>query len=326
MGENGAPDNNGRTEQFQAHLKEILDGDYNVLPLPKILDMIRAEETIPPQTLAITFEGAYESAYQNAMQTLLRKNIPFTVFYASGDLDGQSDQHMTWSQLQSLAGYGNVTIGLLPAAYTHLVGKDEAEIRRQINNARQRHREKIGGPEPRLFSYPFGEYSLALRKIVKDSGFTAAFGTQSGVITPQSDPLSLPRFSMTERFGDLERFKLVTHALPLPVTDMEPADPLFDSDQPVIGFSVPAALAGEIETLSCFVSGQKPPTMQIIGTRVELRLADAPLESRLRINCTLRADRGPPAENTDDVEQWRWLSLMLTRKEPASIPRPAAPQ
>lgn len=50
---------------------------------------------------------------------------------------------------------------------------------------------------------------------------------------------------MTERYGGLDRFRMVTAALPLPVEGLEPSDPYKDGEW-YTGFTLPEALAGDV--------------------------------------------------------------------------------
>lgn len=313
VGEDSFPENNIRTERFMAHIQELADNGYNVLPLPEIIKTLKAGNTLPPRTLAITFDGGYRSIMDKAVPALLAKNLPFTVFYAADQADTGAGQYLGWDDLKRLRAQGGVTLGVLPAAYTHMLALPEEEMRRQINKARQRHRE-IFGEEAEFLSYPFGEYSKALETMAGETGFSAAFGLQSGSVYPGSNFMALPRFTMSEGYGDLERLRLVTHALPLPVTDIEPQDPYLPLERPVMGFSVGEELAPELKTLSCFVAGQKDPEIQIIGNRVEIRAAEPVTDSRVRINCTMP---GPAAEPGEENISWRWFGLMLTGKPEA---------
>ena len=316
VGEDALPDSSLGAALFTAHIQEISDGSYTVMPLPAIINALKNGDPLPRRTLAITFEGAHKSAYTNAMPLLLEKNIPFTVFFSSGQADGSSDQHMNWNEIRSLSKYNNVSFGILPDSYAHIINSPREEILAQINTARVKFRRELSA-EPAFFSYPFGEISTNLKDIVREQGFAAGFGLQSGCASASSDLMSLPRFTMTDAYGDLERFRLVASALPLPAQDIEPADLQLVTENPVIGFSVPRQLAKNIQNLSCFVSGQPGPGLQILGeNRVEIRLAEPISEERTRVNCTMP---GPEASN-DPQSGWRWFGMLLVNKnigEPA---------
>ena len=316
IGEDANPDSNISTAQFLSHIEEIEKGGYNVIPLPELVEGLRNNLEFPSRTIAITFEGGFRSALKNAIPELLNKKLPFTVFYSSDYADSEDADHIHWSDLRTLAAYNEVSFGVLPASYAR--HEEQEEIKRQINKARQRHREMLT-TEAQFFSYPFGEYSTEYKDIVRTSGFKAAFGLQSGAVYGGSDLFALPRFTMTERYGDVERFRTAAQTLPFPVVDIEPEGTKLDGENPVIGFSVPSYLVSGLKSLSCFVTGQPEPDVEILGERVEIRVADAANVERLRVNCTLPG----PANPEDDTPAWRWFGMLLvneTVEEPSQPP------
>lgn len=310
IGDDTRPEASLSTEQFTAHIAEIERGHYTVLPVPEILQKLASGEDLPPRTLGITFEGASASALQNAVPLLLKNNLPFTVFYASDQIDANTPDVMSWTDLKKLAAHKTVTIGVLPANYAHLSHKDDTQILAELNKARQRYREEFGR-EADYLSYPYGEYSATLMDRAKTQGFKAAFSLRSGAVYSGIDLYALPRFTMTERYGNLDRFHLIANALPLPISDLEPADPYLKDKELAVGFTLPEALKDS--ALSCFLSGQPKPDLQKIGRRIELRPTTGTLGiSRMRLNCTM-AGPSYEDENGQTSEQWRWLGMIFHR-------------
>ncbi len=306
IGEDEYPENNIRQEQFASHIRELASGEYNVMSLASIADALKKGEKLPPRTVAITFDGGHKSILDNAVPLLKRHELPFTVFVSTDYAGRHTDDYLDWDDIKDLKHDKLATVGIHPAAYIRLYNEPEAEIVRQINKARSIYREQLG-EEPTLFAYPFGEYSKAYRDLIEAQGFAAAFGQQSGVASAGTDLYSLPRFSMTETHAGLDRFRLTAGALPLPVTDIEPRDPVLHTARPSIGFTVEKELEGQLANLTCFVSGQGKPGIEIIGNRVELRLEKDFESDRARVNCTLPL---PTGENYEEP-RWRWFGMML---------------
>jgi peptidoglycan/xylan/chitin deacetylase (PgdA/CDA1 family) len=308
VSDDAPPDISLSVETFKSHLAEIESGHYTVLPLPVILGKIAAGEPLAPRTIAITFEGAYRSALQNAIPLLQEAHLPFTVFYASESLDNKSADFIDWADLKQLQADKGVTLGVLPSTYEHLAHKTDTEMLASLNKARQRHREELG-IEADYLSYPYGEYSKALQTRAQSQGFKAALGLRSGALYQGENMYALPRFTMTERYGDLDRFRMVTTALPLPVEGLEPEDPYIKDGEWFTGFTLPEALANDSASLSCFLSGLSAPQIQRLGRRIEIRSSAPTLDiSRLRLNCTMN---GPL--NEDGIEQTRWFGMIYHR-------------
>lgn len=307
IGDDHLPESNLRLDQFEEHINELRRGDYNVLPVPEILQKIKSGAELPPRTVGLTFDGAYRSTLENAVPLLKEAGFPFTLFFASDHIDSGTESYMTWAELRALNKDGKVTLGILPASYDNMVRLDAEQNRARLNRAVKRYRDEFGR-EPKLFSYPYGEYGNAVKEIIDAYEFDAAFGQNSGVAHGGVDMMALPRFSMTETYGDIDRFRLTGTALPLPVADLVPEDFALDTARPVIGFSVASDL-GAPDRLSCFAAGQGRVELQRLGEqRVEIRLDEPLTDGHARINCTMPAGDALPGERP----RWRWFGMQFS--------------
>ncbi len=306
IGEDSMPRSSISTEQFTAHINELKAGGYKVMPLAKIVDAIRAGESLPQNTVAITFDGAYLSTINNALPILKEAALPYTIFFATDMADGGAPTHAVWDQIKTLRRDGLASFGIMPSAYAHMVSQTPAQNAAIVNKALTRFKEQMGEDAP-FFAYPYGEYSGAVKKLLGDYAFKAVFALQSGVVHGKSDFLALPRFIMTDNYGDLDRFRLTANALPLPVTDMIPEDMVLKENPPMIGFTVTPELTA-LSKLSCFASGiGKLDMTRPGGGRVEIRLKEPLQERRTRINCTLPDDTVIPGR----PQSWRWYGMQL---------------
>ncbi|MEQ8357381.1 MAG: polysaccharide deacetylase family protein [Kiloniellaceae bacterium] len=308
FGEDSLPSTSVRLAQFDAHIEELTSGRYQVMPLPEILDRLRAGEALPPRALAITIDDAALSVYQEAWPRLKAHNLPFTVFVSTEAPDLRLPSYMSWAQLREISADPLVTIGNHGHAHAHMAWLSPAAQRADIDKAAARLAAELG-TAPKVFAYPYGEISLALRRTVADAGFAAAFGQHSGAIGEISDRLTLPRFPLNESYGELDRFRLVTNALPLPVDGITPAEmSVAEAGQnpPNFGFTVASALE-DLGGLNCFASAGDPLITRL-DKRIELRFSTPLPAGRTRINCTLRAAGG----------RWRWFGTQFIVAEEAA--------
>ncbi len=298
FGESRYPSTSIRLEQFEAHLAEIASGGYNVMPLPEIVAAVRAGRELPTRTIALTIDDAFLSVWTEAWPRLRLANLPFTLFVATRSVDRDTAGFMSWDQIKQLAAAG-VTIGSQTESHPRMPllsdERNAAELR--VSSARF---EEMLGKRPTLIAYPFGEYSLAVRRVTKQAGFVAGFGQHSGVLYPGEDFFYLPRFAMNEAHADVKRFRLAGNALPLPVSDITPADPFLKqgANPPLFGFTVTDEVAKQLRRLACYASGQGKVRIERLGdTRIEVRMNQPFGVGRTRVNCTLPAGKG----------RWRWL-------------------
>merc|ERR1711991_1251302 len=113
---------------------------------------------------------------------------------------------MNWDQIRELYNSEFVEIGNHSHSHEYLVEESYETIKNDILTS-IRIFEKELGKNSNFFSYPFGEYSLEFKKIIKDLGFKYAFGQHSGVIDETKDLWELPRFPINEKYGKLQRFQ-----------------------------------------------------------------------------------------------------------------------
>ena len=111
----------------------------------------------------------------------------------------------------------------------------------------------------------------------------------------------MPRFSLNEKYGAIDRVKFSATANGLGVYELLPYDPLLNENPPFIGFSLLDQKLSN--TLNCFIfdsSGNAELEKFIFAERVELRINRKLKPGRIRMNCTAK-----------DNEGWRWFGYQF---------------
>ncbi len=293
FGESRYPSTNISLEQFDAHIEYLASGNYNVMPLDEIIERLRAGQLLPDRTVAITIDDAYKSVLEHAWPRLKAANFPFTLFVATAPIDRNLPSYMSWDDLRMLQQDG-VNIGSQTHTHPHLYLSTAEQVAEELQTSNQRFIEELGF-RPELFAYPYGEYSGFVVDIVKNAGFTTAFGQNSGIIHADSNFFELPRFAFNEDYGTVDRLKLAVDGLPLKVSDITPEDMVITENPPIYGFTLHPDMEPTSQ-LRCFASSYGKLDVTILGRRVEIRVPDKLPSPRSRINCTM-----PATEN-----RWRW--------------------
>lgn len=295
FGETDFPSTNVTMEQFRAHVEELRTGGYHVESLPKIVAALRSGEKLPPKTVGLSVDDAYESVYTRAWPILKEAGYPLTVFVATDPVDRKLPRYMSWDQLRELAEQG-VTIGSQTKSHPHMADHGRERVVAELRQSNALFEEKLGNA-PDLFAYPYGEANNDVMTLVKSEGFVAAFGQHSGAIGTGGELYYLPRFAMNEAFGSLDRFKLAANALPIRVADVTPDDPTVSSpNPPLIGFTLTWPDKG-LDRLNCYSSHVEKLDLQRLGKRIEVRTETAMPPGRTRLNCTMPAGNG----------RWYWF-------------------
>jgi peptidoglycan/xylan/chitin deacetylase (PgdA/CDA1 family) len=300
FGEDSFPTTSVTLEQFEAHLRVIETGPFNVAPLPEIVTAIKQNEPIPDRTIALTVDDAFLSVYTEAWPRLRKAGLPFTLFVATDAVDEARPDYMNWAQIRELAEWG-VTIGSQTSSHLHMPLATQEQIISDVSQSMRRLKEELGFV-PTLFAYPYGEFNRSAKAEVETAGFDAAFGQHSGVAYGGMEMFEMPRFSMNQKYGDVARFRMAANALPLPVADRTPTDAVIKNNPPPFGFSITENFSG-VSALACFYSHESEPAKLIrLGPlRIEARAHNALPVGRVRVNCTA------PAGN----QRWRWFGTQF---------------
>ena len=171
------------------------------------------------------------------------------------------------------------------------------QILKNLNVSKKRIFEETG-KTPILFAYPYGYASNEAIEIIRSSNFKAAFGQHSGAISAKTNRYYMSRFPFTEKFGNIDRFKLAVNSLPLPISDITPLNPLLSVNPPLYGFTI-TDYSLSLKTLACYAPHEGRLHIEQLGKRIEVRMKKPfPEGGSGRINCTLQ-------RNTDN--KWLWF-------------------
>ena len=293
FGEGRYPSTNISLERFEEHLALLTNGNYTILPLTEIVKKLKSGQLLPDRTVGISIDDAYLSVYENAWPLLRAAGLPFTIFVATSPVDRSLPDYMSWEQLRELRAAG-VTIGSQTHTHPHMHRLSVERVREEIDLSNQIFLEELG-ERPELFAYPYGEYSGFVIDAIKDAGFTAAFGQNSGIMHKDEDFFELPRFAFNEDYSALSRLKLAVNGLPLKIKELTPDDMVLKDNPPIYGFTLAEEMS-PVSQLRCFSSNHGKLEVSLLGLRAEVRLPGPLPSPRGRINCTMPAGK----------DRWRW--------------------
>ena len=201
----------------ETDILEINDSGIELITFEKFEKKIKTN--MDKSYILLTIDDAFESFYINAWPILKKQKIPFILFVSTREIDKYG--YMTWKQIKEIAASDLVTIGNHSHSHEYLIDWSDDKIKSDLATSNEIFKKELGYL-PKIFSYPFGEYSSNFKKIVSDLNFTFAFGQHSGVIDSTKDFLELPRFPINEKYGELKRFKSILQTLPFPYENITP--------------------------------------------------------------------------------------------------------
>ena len=299
--ENKYPSTNIRINDFKKQL-EIIENSGIEFVNPKNFE-ISLKENKKKRKILLTIDDAFLSFYENAWPILKEKKIPFILFVSTREVG--SFNYMNWEQIKNISNEDFVEIGNHSHSHEYLVDKNNETIKNDITTSINIFKKKLGR-NSEFFSYPFGEYSLSFKNIIKSQGFKYAFGQHSGVIDETKNFYELPRFPINEKYGELKRFSSLTETLPFKYKNITPAEKylLNENNPPEVKIEFVENIKN-LKSLNCYSNeGDRWRQSKINFTNVnilEISIEEKFIGERGRINCSLRDPSG----------FWRWLGIQF---------------
>jgi poly-beta-1,6-N-acetyl-D-glucosamine N-deacetylase len=303
--ENKYPSTNIKILDFKKQLEIINNKNIKFINAKNFENELRKNKK--QRKILLTIDDGFLSFYENAWPILKEKKIPFILFISTREVG--SFNYMSWDQIREISQEDFVEIGNHSHTHEYLVDVNDKIIKADIQKSINIFKEKLGKNSD-FFSYPFGEYSLNFKNIIKSFGFKYAFGQHSGVIDETKDFHELPRFPINEKYGELKRFTSLTKTLPFKYKKILPEEKyLFASNNPP---KVQIEFYDNIKNLksiTCYSNeGNKWRQSEIFFSNndiLQIAINEKFVGERGRINCSLRDPSG----------FWRWLGIQFVLSE-----------
>jgi peptidoglycan/xylan/chitin deacetylase (PgdA/CDA1 family) len=299
--ENKYPSTNIRMNVFKQQIAIIKNSNYKFYN-PKNLENDYSISKKDKRIL-ITIDDAFTSFYRVAWPYLKNEKIPFILF-VSTEAVGKNG-YMTWKQIKEIEQEPFAFIGNHSHSHDYLVELSENDFLNDINTASSFFNKNLGY-NPIFFSYPFGEYSSAIKKYISKN-FKFAFGQHSGVIDINKDPFDLPRFPINEKYGDLDRFKFLINLYPLQYKNLHPKEKYITDNNPPKFYVEFFNDQKNINNINCFSdegNEWKKSNISFDKNKLDINFREKFTFRRGRINCSL-----------NDNGIWRWFGVQLSIKQ-----------
>ena len=303
--ENKYPSTNIRLNDFLKHLEIIQNNDIQFINPKNFKNELTSNRK--QRKILLTIDDGFLSFYKNAWPILKEKEIPFILFVSTREVG--SSNYMSWSQIKEISKENFVEIGNHSHSHEYLVDESIETIKSDIQRSINIFKEKLGQNSD-FFSYPFGEYSISFKNIIKSFEFKYAFGQHSGVIDDSKDFYELPRFPINEKYGELKRFTSLTKTLPFTYKKILPEEKylLANKNPPEVKIEFTENIKN-LKSINCYsneANKWRQSKIAFVTENVLEIFIDEKFEGeRGRINCSLRDPSG----------FWRWLGIQFVISE-----------
>jgi peptidoglycan/xylan/chitin deacetylase (PgdA/CDA1 family) len=184
-----------------AEQMEWLGRNAQVVPLAELVEALSRRESLPPKTVALTFDDGFRDFYTDGAPVLRRFGFAATVFLPTAYC-GQTNRWpgqpkwvdeqplLDWRQIVELAGQG-IAFGSHSVTHRDLTELPEREAEHEILGSKREIEMNVGG-QAEFFCYPYGRWNGTVRKLVARH-YAGACSTAAGIVDPRADPFTLPR-------------------------------------------------------------------------------------------------------------------------------------
>ena len=299
--ENKYPSTNIQMNIFKNHIKLIKESKYDFIHP----DEFQKNFNLPKKKkkILLTIDDAFQSFYNEAWPYLKKNKIPFILFVSTEPVGNKG--YMTWDQIREIENESFAVIGHHSHSHEYLIDKTDEEFISDIEKANIVFKNEIKYV-PKLFSYPFGEYSEFMRDYVSKK-FEFAFGQHSGVIDLNKEKFQLPRFPINENYGKIDRFESIIKTYPLEYENLFPVEKKLNKENNPPDFKVRFFKKQKnINIISCYSNEggiwEKALT-KIENNILTITFREPFLPRRGRINCSM-----------NENGKWRWFGTQFIIK------------
>jgi peptidoglycan/xylan/chitin deacetylase (PgdA/CDA1 family) len=163
--------------------------------------------------VAITFDDGLMSVVENAVPELLKRRMPFTIFFPTGALGRtpsweteaahDSQDPVMGSELLRGLPAGLATIGSHSVSHPHLTRVTIGDARREIAESKA-FLEHLTGQEVSLFAFPYGDHNDEVVELCREVGFRHAYSIQPRVVDTRRNDFLRGRVSINPEDGPIE--------------------------------------------------------------------------------------------------------------------------
>jgi O-antigen biosynthesis protein len=197
-------------ERFRRQMAFLARNGYQAITASALAAYRTLGEPLPAKPVLITFDDGLRDFASGALPVLRHFGFPAALFVATDYVGrtsrwleslGEGNRPMlSWSELVELQEQG-VECGAHTCSHPQLDVLSRSVAKFEIATSKAVLEEALGRPV-RTFAYPHGYASSAVRRLVRDAGFSLAFGVRNRPSSMRQDNFALSRITITEAVDD----------------------------------------------------------------------------------------------------------------------------
>ena len=190
---------------FAEHMTYLRQHSYTPINVTQLVRMLSQESfALPERPVVLTFDDGFADFYTNALPVLQQCGFTATLYIATGFIgstsrwlarEGEATRPMlTWAQVNEIGACG-IECGGHTHWHPQLDTLPLAEARDEIVRCKKL-LEDHSGQKVSSFAYPHGYHSAAIKRLVREAGYTSACAVGYAMSSTTTDPFALARLRM----------------------------------------------------------------------------------------------------------------------------------
>lgn len=175
---------------FEKQISYLAEKGYTSLSLDQIVQALINRQDLPAQSLAVTFDDAYEDFYTFAWPVLQKYNFHGNLMIPTGLVENPG--YLSWNKIKEMVNSGLVHPYPHGWSHTSLVSVAEEKIESEISLSKKQIEENTGKTTS-VFAYPYGLGNSVIINTLQANGFLAAVSTIPGFYQCDSFLMNLRR-------------------------------------------------------------------------------------------------------------------------------------
>lgn len=163
---------------FEYQLQSIKNAGYRTVFMRSVPGMVSGARTVPPKTLALTFDDGYEDFYTYVFPLLKKYQIRATIYVISNYIGRYG--YLNESQIREILASGLVELGGHTLDHLDLASIKTEVAWKEIYDSKI-NLEKMFGVTVPSFAYPYGAFNSSVINLTKKAGYTNAVSVIPGI-------------------------------------------------------------------------------------------------------------------------------------------------
>lgn len=230
FGDHRYPTTSVSMEDFEAQMRYLKENNYNVIPMSKLVELLKDKKPIPPKTVVIAIDDGYRSTMK-AFRVLKKYRFPFVVFLYM-EAVGRYPDFLTLKEIEEMRSSGLAEFE--NHSYSHKpfgLMKDTSKFIKDLELSERRFK-RLFGRKPRLYALPFGYYNKGVIEALKERGYEAVFTQDPGNVDLNTDIHRIPRQAIVGSWSKMKNFKKKLNREPLPIDGIVPGWGFLENNPP----------------------------------------------------------------------------------------------